>query len=53
MLKQILVTAGATIALVNAIHEPLEFAVSVLEKAANELEKLASFLEENVPRKEK
>jgi len=52
MLKQILVTAGTTVALVKAVHEPLEFAVSILEQAADKLEKLASILEEHVPRKE-
>lgn len=52
MLQKIIMTAGATIALASAVREPLEFGVSTLEHAADKLEKLARFLEENVPRKE-
>lgn len=52
MLSRIIMTAGAAIALVNTIQEPLEFVVSTLESAADKLEKLAKILEDNVPRKE-
>jgi hypothetical protein len=52
VLKQILIIASTTVTLVKAANEPLEFAVSLLEQVADKLEKVASILEEYVPREE-